>query len=125
MTPSSARKDKAPQVEKRPKEPRRRNLFSVIVDSLNEIRKRYERTRKVVRAACTMVRVEQEDSLQEILSKLSQKQTIVDLQTKNKKLKEKVKRLKEELEDEKKANATAATKLSESLALILKMEGVV
>ena len=36
-----------------------------------------------------------------------------------------VNRLKEELEDEKKANAVAATKLSDSLDLIRKMEGYV
>ena len=41
------------------------------------------------------------------------------------KLKEEVKRLKEELEDERKANSVAATKLGESLELVRKMEGVV
>ena len=97
----------------------------MIADSFNEIQERCGRTRKVVRAACTMVGTEGEDSLLETLSELPQKKTIVDLQTKNKKLKEEVKSLKEELEDEKKANATAATKLSKSLELIQKMEGVV
>ena len=58
------------------------------------------------------------------MEKLLQKQTVIDLQAKNKKLKEEVKRLREELEDKKKANATVATKLSENLELVRKMEGV-
>ena len=40
-------------------------------------------------------------------------------------MKEEVKRLKEELEDERKVNAIAATKLSQSLDLIQKMESIV
>ena len=48
VTLTSGRKDKAPQVEERPKEPKKRNPFSVIVDSLNEIRERCGRIRKVV-----------------------------------------------------------------------------
>ena len=40
VTPTSSRKDKAPQVEKRAEEPKRKNLFQVIANSLNEIRKR-------------------------------------------------------------------------------------
>ena len=97
----------------------------MIADSLNEIRECCACTRKVVRVACTMVGAEGEDTFLETLSKLPQKQTVVDLQMKNKKLKEEVKRLKEELEDKKKANATAATKLNKSQELIRKMEGVV
>ena len=37
VTPTSGRKDKAPIVEERQEEPRKRNPFLVIVDSLNEI----------------------------------------------------------------------------------------
>ena len=112
-------------MEERPQEPKRRNLFSLISDSLNEIQERCGCIRKVVQAACTLVGTEGEDTLIETLEELPQKQTVIDLQTKNKKLKEEVKRLKEELEDEKKANATATTKLSKSLELIQNMEGVV
>ena len=71
-----------------------------------------------------MVGAEGEDTLLETLGKLPQKQIIIDLQRKNEKLKEEVKWLKEKLEDEKKANAVAATKLSKSLELVQKMEGV-
>ena len=112
-------------MEERPEEPRKRNPFLVITDSLNEIRERCGRTRKVVRAACAMVRTEREDTLIETLEELSQKQTVINLKAKNHKLKEEVKKLKEELEDKRKANATATTKLNESLELIRKMEGVI
>ena len=125
MTPTSGRKDKALQVEERPEEPRKRNPFSEIADSLNKIREQCGRTRKVVRAACAMVRAEREDTLIETLEGLPQKQTVTDLKAKNHKLKEKVKKLKEELKDKRKANATATTKLSKSLELVRKMEGVV
>ena len=97
----------------------------MIVDSLNEIREHYAHTRKVVRATCAMVGVEGKDTLLETMRELPQKQTIVDLQRKNEKLKEEVKWLKEELEDEKKADAVAATKLNKSLELVRKMERVV
>ena len=40
VTPASGRKDKAPQVEEKAEEPRKKNLFQVIADSLNEIRER-------------------------------------------------------------------------------------
>ena len=112
-------------MEERPEEPRKRNSFSVITDSLNDIWECCARTRKVVRVACTMVGAEGEDSLLETLSEMSQKQAVIDLQVKNGKLEEEKKWLKEELEDEKKANTTAATKLNESLDLIRKMEEVV
>ena len=79
MTPTSGRKDKAPQVEERLEEPRRKNPFSVIADSLNEIQERCARTRKVVRAPCTMVGAEGEDTLLETMKELPQKQTIVNL----------------------------------------------
>ena len=82
-------------------------------------------TWKIFRAACAQVKAEDEDCLLEALRELPQKQAITDLQGKNDKLKEEIKRLKEELEDERKANAIAATKLSESLDLIRKMEGIV
>ena len=72
-----------------------------------------------------MVGAEDEDCLLETMKELPQKQTITDLQGKNEKLKEEVKQLKEELENERKANAIAATKLSKSLELIRKVEGVV
>ena len=72
-----------------------------------------------------MVGAEGEDTLIETLEWLPQKQSVIDLKVKNHKLKEEVKKLKEELEDERKANATAATKLSESLELVRKMEEVV
>ena len=41
-----------------------------------------------------------------------------------KQLKEEVKQLKEELEDERKGNSIAATKFGESMELVRKMEGV-
>ena len=107
MTPTSAKKDKAPQVEERQEEPRKRNPFSMIADSLNEIRERYGWTRKVVWAACALVGAEGEDTLIEMLEGLPQKQTVSDLKEKNHKLKEEVKKLKEELADEKKANSVA------------------
>ena len=44
VMPTSGRKDKAPQVEERLEEPRKRNPFSVIADSLNEIEEHYGRT---------------------------------------------------------------------------------
>ena len=97
-------------MEERPKEPRKMNPFSMIATSLNEIRERCRRTRKVVRAACALVGVEGEDTLIEKLEGLLQKQTVIDLKEKNHKLKEEVKKLKEELADEKKANSMAATK---------------
>ena len=53
------------------------------------------------------------------------KQTVIDLQVKGEKLQMEVNRLKEELKDKKKANAIAATKLSNSLDLIRKMEGFI
>ena len=37
VTPTSGRKNKAPQVEEKVEEPRRKNPFQVIADSLNEI----------------------------------------------------------------------------------------
>ena len=55
----------------------------------------------------------------------TQRQAVHDLESKNAKLKEEVKRLKEELEDERKANSIAATKLGESMELVRKMEQVV
>ena len=88
-------------------------------------REHFVHTRKIVWAACTKVGAEDQDSLLEVLEKLSSKQIVADLQGKNEKLKEEVKRLKEELEDERKANIVAATKISESLEIIWKMEGVV
>ena len=106
-------------------EPRKRNPFSLIADSLNEIRERCGRTWKVVRAAYALVGAEGEDTLIETLKRLPQKQTISNLKEKNHKLKEEVKKLKEELADEKKANSMAAMKLGESLDLVRKMEGVV
>ena len=78
----------------------------------------------MVRAAYTIVGAKGEDTLVETLKELPQKQAVLDLESKNAKLKEEVKRLKEELEDEKKANSVATTKLGESLELVRKMEGV-
>ena len=114
-----------PQVEEKVEQPKRRNLFTVVVEALNEIWDHFAHTRKIVRATCTVVGMEDEDCLLETLKELLQKQTITDLKEKNEKLKEEVKRLKDKLEDEKKANAVAATKLNESLELIRKVEGVV
>ena len=124
VMPTSRRKDKAPQVEERQEEPRKRNPFSVIADSLNEIRERYGRARKVVRATCVLVRAERVDTLMETLEGLPTRQTVSDLKEKNHKLKEEVKKLKEELTNEKKVNSVGATKLAESLELIRKMEEV-
>ena len=70
-----------------------------------------------------MVRAEGEDTLLETMMELLEKQTVINLQRKNEKLKEEVKWL-EELEDKKKANVVAATKLSESLELVQMMEEV-
>ena len=78
----------------------------------------------MVRAACALVGAEGEDTLIETLEGLPQKQTVIDLKEKNQKLKEEVKKLKEELANEKKANSVAATKLSENVELVRKMEGV-
>ena len=71
VTPTSARKDKALQMEERPEEPRKRNPFLVIADSLNEIRECCGQTQKVVWAACALVEVEGEDTLIEMLEGLS------------------------------------------------------
>ena len=125
MTPIGRKKVKAPQVEEREKQPKRKNLFIVVAEALNEIRDHLAYTRKIVRAVCAMVGAEDKDCLLETLKELPQKQTITNLKGKNEKLKEEVKQLKEELEDKKKANVVAATKLSESLELIRKVEGVV
>ena len=70
-----------------------------------------------------MVGADDQDNLLEALEELPHKQTVIDLQVKGEKLQMEVNRLKEELEDEKKANVVAATKLSDSLDLICKMEG--
>ena len=95
------------------------------MDSLSEIRDRCVRTRKVVRSTCAVVGAEGEDTLVETLKELPQRQIVLDLESKNAKLKEEVKKLKEELEDERKANSVGAAKLGESMELIWKMEGVV
>ena len=108
-------------MEEKVEEPKRKNSFQVIVDSLNEIRKHCGQTRKVVRSACAIVGAEGEDMLIETLKELSQRQAVFDLESKNAKLKEEVKRLKEELEDERKANSVAPTKLGESLELVKKI----
>ena len=99
-------------------EPRKKNLFQIMADSLNEIREQCRRTRKVVRSACAIVGVEREDTLVETLKELSQRQAVLDLESKNTKLKEEVKRRKEELEEERKANSVAGTKLGKSLELV-------
>ena len=112
-------------MEERAEEPRKKNPFQVIADSLNEIWERCGRTRKVVRSACAVVGAEGEDTLMEALKELPQRQAVLDLESKNAKLKEEVKRHKEELEDERKANSLAATKLGESMELVRKMKGVV
>ena len=79
----------------------------------------------MVQSACAVVRAEGEDILVETLKELLQRQTILDLESRNAKLKEEMKKLKEELEDERKANSIGAAKLGESMELIRKMEGVV
>ena len=118
MTPTSTKKDKGLQEEERAEEPQKRNPFQVIEDSLNEIRERCGRTRKVVWSVCAVVGAEGEDIFVETLKEL-------DLESRNAKLKEEVKKLKEELEDEMKANSIGAAKLGESMELIWKMEGIV
>ena len=70
MTPTYRRKDKAPQEEERTEVPHRRNPFSVITGSLNEIRERYAHIRKVVWATCAMVGAEDEDALLETIKEL-------------------------------------------------------
>ena len=117
VTPTLARKDKATQEEERAEEPRRRNPFQVIADSLSEIRDRCIRTRKVVRSACAVAGAEGEDTLVETLKELPQRQTVLDLESRNAKLKEEVKKLKEELEDKRKTNSIGAAKLGKSMKL--------
>ena len=112
-------------MEETVEEPQKRNPFQVIADSLNEIRERCGRTRKVIWSACAVVGAEGEDTFVETLKELPQRQVVLDLESKNAKLKEEEKRLKEELEDERKANSIATTKLGESMELVRKMEGVV
>ena len=77
------------------------------------------------RAACAMVGTDDQDNLLEALEELPHKQTVIDLQAKGEKLQMEVNRLKKKLEDEKETNVVAATKLSDSLDLIFKMEGYV
>ena len=95
------------------------------MDALHEIQDNFLHTQKIVQAACAMVGVDDQDDLLEALEELPLKQTVIDLQVKGEKLQMEVNRLKEELEEEKKANAIAATKLSNSLDVIHKMEGYV
>ena len=97
----------------------------MIADSLSEIRDRCIRTRKVVRSACAVVGAEGEDTLVETLKELPQRQTVLDLESRNAKLKKEMKKLKEELEDERKENSIGAAKLGESMELIWKMQEVV
>ena len=104
-------------MEEKAEEPKRKNPFQVIADSLNEIHEHCGRTRKVVRSTCAIVGAEMEDTLVKTLKELPQRQAILDLEKKNAKLKE-------ELEDERKANSVPATKLGESLELVRKMEGM-
>ena len=126
VMPTSSKKYKAAQEEEeKAEEPRRRNPFQVIANSLNEIQEKCVRTRKVVRSTCAVVGAEGEDTLVETLKELPQRQTVLDLESRNAKLKEEVKKLKEELEDERKANSIGVAKLGESMELIQKMEGVV
>ena len=124
VTPTFARKDKGPQEEERAEEPQRKNPFQVIADSLNEIQERCGQTRKMVLSACAVVGAEGEHTLVETLKELL-RQIVLDLENRNAKLKEEMKKLKEELEDERKVNSIGATKLGESMELIRKMEGVV
>ena len=112
-------------MKERVEETRKRNPFQVITNSLNKIWERWGRTRKVVRSAYAIVGAEGEDILVETLKELPQRQAVLDLESKNAKLKEEVKRLKKELEDKRKANLIAATKLGESMELVQKMEEVV
>ena len=65
-----------------------------------------------------MVGADDQEKLLKALEELLHKQEILDLEVKDKKLQEEVNQLKEELEDEKKTNAVAATKLSDNLDLI-------
>ena len=111
-------------MEEKAEEPRRKNPFQVIADSLSEICKRCGQIRKVVPSACAIVGSEGEDTLVDTLKELPQRQVVLDLESKNAKLKEEVKWLKEELEDKRKVNFVAAIKLGESLELVRKMEGV-
>ena len=104
-------------MEERREEPRKRNPFSVLSNSLNEIREHCGWIRKVVRGAYALVGAEGEDTLIETLEGLPQKQNVNNLREKNYKLKE-------ELADEKKANSVGIAKLVESLELVKKMEGV-
>ena len=72
-----------------------------------------------------MVSTEDEDVLLGALKELQYVQTVIDLQSETEELQMEVNRLKEELEDEKKANVVEATKLSDSLDLICKVEGYI
>ena len=62
-----------------------------------------------------MVGVDDQDNLLEALKELPHKQIVIDLQVKGEKLQMEVNQRKKELKDEKKANAVAVTKLSDSL----------
>ena len=79
----------------------------------------------MVQSTCAVVGAEGEDTLVETLKELPQRQTVMDLESRNAKLKEEVKKLKEELEDKRKVNSIGVAKLGESMELIRKMEGVV
>ena len=68
-----------------------------------------------------MVGTDDQDNLLEALKEVPHEQTVIDLQIKGEKLQMEVNQLK----DEKKANAIAATKRSNSLDLIRKIEGYV
>ena len=52
VTPTRGGKDKAPQEEKRAEAPKKRNLFTMVVEVLNEIRDHFAHNRKIFQAAC-------------------------------------------------------------------------
>ena len=70
VMPTLSRKDKAPQVEEKAEEPKRKKLIQVIADSLNEICEHCRQTRKVVRSAYAIVGAEGKDTLDEMLKEL-------------------------------------------------------
>ena len=57
-------------MEDRPEATRKKDPFSVIVDALNEIEEHFAHTQKKNQAACTMVGVEDQNSLLEVLGEL-------------------------------------------------------
>ena len=79
LTPIGKKKEKTTQEEERPKESKKRGPFKTIMDALQEIREHFGHTWSIVRAACAMVGVDDQDHFLEALEELPYKQTVLDL----------------------------------------------